>query len=367
MLSEMDDYPLHQIAEPIRFLETSDRNFNDRYYFNMHNCSDEFFVVAGFGQYPNLGTQDAFFALRFDQEQVVLRSSRELGDRADLTCGPFRIEILEGLRRLRLVIDANDHGLEGDMIFTGAQQPTLEPRQYERKNGRVLWDVLRFGQTGFYEGAFRYKGRAFRLDGKTARGFRDRSWGIRPLGEPEPKGIQAKSPPNMMWLYTVAQFDDFTLMLKVHEENDGTRHMEEATRIWNDPAKGVDHFGPLDYTVEFDSERRFIKRVRLRCTGRGGEELDVRVEQLMPLFLQQGTGYSDSPEWRNGMYQGALKTELVAFDLVGDRDKLNGYIDAAARFTLDGQVGHGLLEYGFVGRFDPAGVTGPGYWNSATK
>ena len=68
MLSPLDDYPVHQIAEPIRHVATSDRNFYDRYYFNLHGCSDELFLVMGLGQYPNLGTTDAF--------AVVLRKLR---------------------------------------------------------------------------------------------------------------------------------------------------------------------------------------------------------------------------------------------------------------------------------------------------
>ena len=39
MLSPLDDYPIHQIAEPIRHVGTSDRNFYDRYYFNLHASS----------------------------------------------------------------------------------------------------------------------------------------------------------------------------------------------------------------------------------------------------------------------------------------------------------------------------------------
>ncbi len=65
MLSSMDDYPLHQIADVVRHVGTSDRNFYDRYYFNLHNCSDEIFVVFGLGQYPTLGVQDAFLLVRY--------------------------------------------------------------------------------------------------------------------------------------------------------------------------------------------------------------------------------------------------------------------------------------------------------------
>ena len=40
MLSPLDDYPVHQISEPMRFVGTSDRNFYDRYYFNIHGTGD---------------------------------------------------------------------------------------------------------------------------------------------------------------------------------------------------------------------------------------------------------------------------------------------------------------------------------------
>src|SRR6185503_11260642 len=36
VLSSMDDYPIHQTAAPIAHVASSDRNFYDRYYFNLH-------------------------------------------------------------------------------------------------------------------------------------------------------------------------------------------------------------------------------------------------------------------------------------------------------------------------------------------
>jgi len=74
MLSSMDDYPLHQIAEPIRFVGTSDRNFYDRYYFNLHASSGELFMVMGLGQYPNLAVQDAFVSVTHAGRHHVVRA-----------------------------------------------------------------------------------------------------------------------------------------------------------------------------------------------------------------------------------------------------------------------------------------------------
>src|SRR5580693_6474153 len=112
-LSPLDDYPVHQIAQPIRYLATSDRNFYDRYYFNCHAGTDELMLIIGLGQYPNLGVTDAFAVARNDDAHRVVRASRELGtDRMDTSVGPFRIEVLEGLRRLRVILEPNAHGLE---------------------------------------------------------------------------------------------------------------------------------------------------------------------------------------------------------------------------------------------------------------
>jgi len=76
MLSPLDDFPAHQIAEPVRIVGTSDRNFYDRYYFNLHHCSADLFLTAGLGQYPNLGVMDAFVAVTRGSIQRVVRASR---------------------------------------------------------------------------------------------------------------------------------------------------------------------------------------------------------------------------------------------------------------------------------------------------
>jgi len=84
MLSPLDDYPVHQIAEPMRFVGTSDRNFYDRYYFQGHPRAGGLVLVAGLGTYPNRDVCDAFLAVVRDGTQRVVRASRQLGtDRAD--------------------------------------------------------------------------------------------------------------------------------------------------------------------------------------------------------------------------------------------------------------------------------------------
>ena len=101
-LSPMDEFLAHQTSDTFDHVFTSDRNFYDRYYFNMHACSDELFFILGMGQYPNLGTSDAFVSVSHGDRLYVVRASKELdGNRLDTKVGPLGVEILEGLKKVR--------------------------------------------------------------------------------------------------------------------------------------------------------------------------------------------------------------------------------------------------------------------------
>src|SRR3978361_731220 len=152
-LSPGDDLMLHQTPHTFDQVATSDRNFYDRHYFNMHASSDELFVITGMGQYPNLGVSDAFITVSLGEKQHTVRASRELGhDRLDSGVGPFRIEVVEGLRKLRITCAPNEWGLPADLTFTGTVDALEEPRTFTRSYGRVQQDVSRDAQGGGCEG-----------------------------------------------------------------------------------------------------------------------------------------------------------------------------------------------------------------------
>ncbi len=351
MLSMMDDYPLHQTADVIRFTQNSDRNFYDRYYFNLFNPQEQLFVVFGLGQYPNLGTQDAFLLVRHGDKHHVLRASRELGDRADISVGPMRIEVLEGLQRLRVVVDDNEWGITLDAVFNGEHQPFLEPRHFIRRKGRVLFDTMRFAQLGRWQGRLKVKDQSFDIAPEQWVGSRDRSWGVRPVGEPEPQGIHTGTPSmEGMWNYFPVLFDDFVLLYIVNETDNGQRTIEEAMRIWKDPAREPEWLGSPQHAHVFEHAQPFkchIKEGVVRFPEAPGGALELRGQPLLQTYLTAGTGYGLEPDWRHGMYQGALKVQGFTWDAVTDDDKMWGLVETPARFTLNGQVGYGMMEFGF--------------------
>ena len=252
-LSPLDDYAIHQAPISMRHVATSDRNFYDRYYFNCHPSSDEPFLVAGLGQYPNLGVIDGFVAVLHDGVHRVVRASKELTlDRMDTSVGPIRVEVLEPLRRLRVVCEPNEWGIEVDLTWDGSVPAHAEERHFLRTNERVTFDSMRLAQVGRWTGAIVMDGRRFDVTPDRWWGSRDRSWGIRPVGEPEPAGIAAARPmEGFYWVYAPMQFDDCAVLCIVQERPDGTRVLEQAVRVWGDETRPSDDLGRPEVELRF--------------------------------------------------------------------------------------------------------------------
>ena len=75
MLGPLDEYPIHQVPQPIAWPGSSDRNFYDRSYFNAHDRTGNIFLVSGIGYYPNLGVKDAFVLIRRGDTQTAVHVS----------------------------------------------------------------------------------------------------------------------------------------------------------------------------------------------------------------------------------------------------------------------------------------------------
>ncbi|PRC56053.1 hypothetical protein C6A85_40580, partial [Mycobacterium sp. ITM-2017-0098] len=73
---------------------------------------------------------------------------------------------------------------------------------------RVTLQACRFAQVGTWEGWIDVDGERLTVDRTSSVASRDRSWGIRPIGEPEPAGRPDSAFQGMWWLYLPLAFDD---------------------------------------------------------------------------------------------------------------------------------------------------------------
>lgn len=352
----LDELPIHQAPLPIARVATSDRNFYDRCYLNAHDRTGRVFLVAGLGFYPNLGVRDGFVTVRLDDTQHTLRVSDALDERStEQQVGPLAVSVLEPLRRLRLNCQSDQ--ISVDVEWEGSFPPVLEQRHLMLTGARPTLDAQRFAQVGSWSGELTVAGERFDVTPDVWVGTRDRSWGIRPVGEAEPPGRSAEEPlEGFWWLYAPLRFDDFMLVVILQEQPDGFRTLNDAARVW--PDGRVEQLGWPRVEIDYRAGTRHPETARLHLTTAAGEPLLVEVETLGSVALHVGCGYGGDPEWTHGQWRGRDWSTYTAYDLTDP--ELQGRVpwgvsDHVARATCDGQVGHGLFEHASLGRHDPTG------------
>jgi hypothetical protein len=354
--SPLDEQPLHQAPLSLRYMDTSDRNAYDRCYLNAHDRTGDIFLITGLGVYPNLGVIDAFASVGRGDRIVTVRACDALPDDRRQAVGPFRVEVIEPLRKLRIVCDGADHGVGYDLTWEGSFPAVEEPRHVIRRDGRIIVDACRFAQVGTWQGTLHVENEDVAVDQDRWVGTRDRSWGIRPVGEAEPVGRPPVTPPGLWWLYTPLRFDDYALVVIVQEEQDGTRTLNEAVRVWPDGT--VEQLGWPHIEIGYRSGTRLPQRAVMHLGRPSGTSVDVEIESLGFVPLNCGPGYGNDPTWSHGQWRGEgwVEGTVVTYS---DPDVATrvpfAVVDHVARATCDGSTGFGLFEHASIGRHDPSG------------
>ena len=368
-LTPMDEYLAHQTTETFDRVATSDRNFYDRCYFNMHSCSDELFLIMGLGQYPNLGTSDAFVTVSLGEKQFIVRASKDLaGDRSNTRVGPIGFEVLEGLKRLRVYCEPNEWGLSMDLVFEGTVACALEPKTVQRfPHGRMQMETSRFSQVGTWSGTLEVDGRRFEVTPDAWQGVRDRSWGVRPVGEPEPPGIRVKHAAEGFGFYHVwmpIQTPSGLYKIFVEADQHGNRTVEESVFVPKLETGGEPReMGSPELHYRYKSGCREIEGVTVEVEDPDGKPLTIECTPLRTLYLAAGSGYIPQPDWALGAWQGDLVVQGREYDLSTqeERSKYQPLFETLSRYELsNGETGYGLLENICIGTYHPHGFDHPG-------
>ena len=359
MLTKADDFPIHQTPEPIAF-SGSDRNFYDRYFFNGFEPDGSIFWMIGLGVYPHLNILDCNFSILIDGVQHCLRASRELNsERMDISAGPMAIAVMEPLRVLRFTVQEHD-GIAADILFTGRAFPIQEPRFTRRIGTRGFQDVTRMTQNGHWSGWISVDGRRIELS-PAAMGTRDRSWGIRPIGESDTQPVVPAGPQGYFWQWTPLNFSALSMFFHISAEPDGT--------IWNKRSALVRDGATTEQMLE--TSNAHLETELLSGTlwpERGLLSVDYGTGpytvELVPFqrFQMKGAGYFH-PEWYHGRYHGKLKVEREDFT-VSDIDPApmqNWHVQRLSKLVLthpDGRIegSVGVFEQAIIGAYEPLGV-----------
>ena len=365
MLSRFDDYPIHQTPEPLAQAASSDRNVYDRYWFNGLDRDGEFYFGIAMGLYPNRGILDCAFSIVRDGEQHSFHASRRAPrDPSETVVGPFRIEVIEPMRRVRVVLEENETAISCDLRFTARTACVEEGRQTIRRAGRIFMDATRFAQYGCWEGHVSYAGKTLNIDPSRVYATKDRSWGIRPVGEPDTGGAPVYELPQVFFLWSPIHWSNRCTHFGVFENAEGQRwHFDGSVmpaydspdRIPSVEDPGTRRMVSGDHRITYVPQTRRAQSCAITMNGADGERFEISLEPIM-CFQMKGIGYSHQ-QWGHGCWKGELAIGGESWRSA-DLDPLafdNLHIQQLMRARMGKEVGIGALEQFCLGPHRPSG------------
>ncbi|HEY5011016.1 MAG TPA: hypothetical protein VIH73_07655 [Acidimicrobiales bacterium] len=345
MLLAEDDYPLHQTALPLAHVMDGHPNAYDRFWFNGYD--EEFYFAVALGLYPNRGVVDGAFSVVQGERQYSVFASEALAGRAT-TVGPIRIEIVEPMRVNRVVVDAIDQGLRCDLTYTRTTAISEEPRQTMHDGARLFMDVTRATQLGTWSGWIETPNGHHQLP-EGFLGTKDRSWGVRPIGEPLP-GVESHRAPQLAFFWAPLHFGEGGLHFMTFDDAHGHPLSRSAVLL---PSEGAAEMTRGQLKVEMQRGTRWMRTASLH--------LDEREISLTPVlrFQMRGAGYSH-PQFAHGRWHGGpiVSGEQLNLESLDPLDFANIHVQHVVRATCGEETGLGVLEQLVIGPYEPSGLRG---------
>lgn len=368
MLNNLDEYPIHQTPEPLAHPATSDRNFYDRTWFNGFTADGSTYFGAGMAIYPHRNILDcAFSVVRKDSRQFNFYASRRApSERTEMNAGPFRIEVVVPMRRSRIILEENESGLRCDLVFTARTSAIEEARQTLSHGARRIMDVTRFDLFGRWSGIISTPDGEFRVAEDDCHGLKDRSWGVRGLGEPETGGAPGAHK-GVFFLWVPLVWEDHVSHAIFFDNERGEPIVREAIVA---PLYSSESAVPVPGGADTGLKRLATARHRLRYhpgtrLARYAEidlvhhDESIRTISLEPIlkFQMRGLGYGH-PDWGHGRWKGELAIGHDALDpnALDPLDPVNLHTQLVVRASDGARTGVGVLEQVILGPYAPVAL-----------
>ena len=357
MLTKLDDYPVHQSAEPLAQAVTTDRHAYDRYWFNGYADDASFYFGIALARYPNLGILDCALSVLADGEQHSFYASRRAPlEPTELRVGPFRLDIIEPMQRLRVTLDDNESGVAGELEWLPRTAHVQESLQRHRRRVGTM-EATRCNQFGRWRGNLRFGGHAQKLDAAHVLGTKDRSWGLRPVGDPAPPGAPP-TPGGVFFLWAPLHWAARCTHMSVFENEHGWPwHFDGMIcPAYENPddIPGVEDprtelLAAGEHRIAFAPGTRRASHAQIALLRNDGAREEIELEPAL-CFRMKGLGYLH-PEWGHGRWKGELAVGGERWKCA-ELDELalpNLHIQQVVRAKSGDARGIGVLEQIHVG------------------
>jgi hypothetical protein len=365
MLNKLDDYPVHQTPEPLAHAATSDRNVYDRTWFNGYAPDGSYYFGIGMAIYPHRGILDCAFSVVQPglRQHCFYGSRRAPRERTEMDVGPMRIEIEAPMKRTRVVLDDNKSGISCDLVFSARSASIQEARQTLWSGTRRVMDATRFDQFGRWSGVVRHPEGEIRVDERVCLGTKDRSWGVRGVGEPESGGAPTM-PGGIFFLWAPLFWDDHISHAIFFDGMKGEALVREGivAPLYATEADvpGVEdgrdeRMATARHRIKYHRGTRLAESAEIDLVGHDEKTRTISLEPILK-FQMKGLGYGH-PEWGQGMWKGDLAIGSESFDprQLDMLDRSNIHVQQVVRASDGTRTGVGVLEQICIGPYAPSG------------
>jgi hypothetical protein len=313
VLLGMDEFPYHQITETFAGVAGSDPQWNDGHYVCAGDDGGNVAFTSNVRLYQNNDVLDGFVCLRHRGRQHNIRLSRRLRTDMDtISVGPLRLEVIEPLQTVRLVLEDQGRGFSLDIRCHTVGVPYMGPIEVNRIEGRLLGERATYEIAGACEGWVAVDGQRYELTTDGSRFFRNHSWGNQAgrggprHGAPTPR---RRVPGVRQWvLFAMESHSGFYF-----EDPNGRAAAGRGAFLDSDrlvPVVAVDH--DLDF---YEGGRR-VRSGTFKLTGVDGEQRSYTFEDLGWVYCQGGGyfgGFDD--HLGQGVYRGDYHEEGEVWDV----------------------------------------------------
>jgi hypothetical protein len=373
-LGAADEWFSHQIADTVAVVGTSDQAWTEKVCAMAAARDGSLQLGFGFGKYTNRNVVDGYGGISRGVEQITVRASRRLSDAPELIgAGPLRYEIVEPLRRIRFVLEANDcQPISFDWLFQAELPATLEDRTHNRQGYRVSADLVRYHQIGTCSGWVEVDGVRTEMRPDTWVSTRDHSWGVRyDVGEPaadlEPTAGLTGRQFQFVWSPVLMERPDgsrYGLFLNVSKVSLPGFQQKTTMAMVEHPDGRVERIVDLEPELTYEPTNRRLRGGKLHATLADGSTRTLTVEVVSDTGFHLGAGlYFGWNGHHHGEWRGPLvvEGERIADCSTPENARLLHQIrDTVVRITdsVGGGVGYGNMQPIVFGAFPDLGLDG---------
>jgi hypothetical protein len=223
-------------------------------------------------------------------------------------------------------------------------------------------DATRFDQFGSWSGTVTTPEGDVHVD-ESYLATKDRSWGVRGVGEPESGGAPDR-PGSFFFLWAPLFWDDHISHAIFFDGSKGEAlvregltaplYPQDADIPGNEDADPRRMAGAL-HRIDYHPGTRLARRAEIDLIDLDGDKRTIVLEPILR-FQMKGLGYGH-PRWKQGAWQGELATGHESFDPT-NLDLLapeNLHVQQVVRASDGTRQGIGVLEQIVVGPYEPGG------------